>query len=95
MYRGSWRTSELWDLDIWVPQRKANNHIHLKYIGMCCSLYDENSANVDIITAGKNNISVKGINDYHFNWLGFEGPDMVAVIDFEELTKHYTPITKY
>ncbi len=24
---------------------------------------------------------LKGINDYHFNWLGFEGPDMVAVID--------------
>ncbi len=30
---------------------------------------------------------LKGINDYHFNWLGFEGPDMVAVIDFEEVKK--------
>jgi hypothetical protein len=29
---------------------------------------------------------LKGINDYHFNWLGFEGPDMVAVIDFKEFT---------
>jgi hypothetical protein len=28
---------------------------------------------------------LKGINDYHFNWLGFEGPDMVAVIDLEEI----------
>ena len=27
---------------------------------------------------------LKGINDYHFNWLGFEGPDMIAIIDLEE-----------
>jgi len=25
-----------------------------------------------------------GVNDYHFNWLGFEGPDMVAVVDLGE-----------
>jgi len=28
-----------------------------------------------------------GINDYHFNWLGFEGPDLVAIIDLEENKK--------
>lgn len=28
-----------------------------------------------------------GINDYHFNWLGFEGPDMEAVIDLETETE--------
>jgi hypothetical protein len=28
-----------------------------------------------------------GINDYHFNWLGFEGPDMVATIDLGENKK--------
>jgi hypothetical protein len=28
---------------------------------------------------------LKGINDYHFNWLGFEGPDLIAVINLEEL----------
>ncbi len=27
---------------------------------------------------------LKGINDYHFNWLGFEGPDLIAIIDLEE-----------
>lgn len=27
---------------------------------------------------------LKGINDYHFNWLGFEGPDMQATIDLGE-----------
>lgn len=26
---------------------------------------------------------LKGINDYHFNWLGFEGPDLIAIIDLE------------
>ncbi len=24
---------------------------------------------------------LKGVNDYHFNWLGFEGQDLVAIID--------------
>ena len=36
----------------------------VKYIGMCCSLYDENSANVDIKTARVNNIEVRGVRDY-------------------------------
>jgi len=36
----------------------------LKFIGMCCSLYDENSANVDIVEARKLGIEVKGVRDY-------------------------------
>jgi lactate dehydrogenase-like 2-hydroxyacid dehydrogenase len=36
----------------------------IKYIGMCCSLYDELSANVDISYARKNGITVTGIRDY-------------------------------
>lgn len=36
----------------------------LKYVGMCCSLYDSSSANVDIEYAAKNNIVVTGIRDY-------------------------------
>jgi phosphoglycerate dehydrogenase-like enzyme len=36
----------------------------LKYIGMCCSLYDESSANVDIAQARRQGIVVKGIKDY-------------------------------
>lgn len=36
----------------------------VKYIGMCCSLYDEASANVDINEARKHNITVKGVRDY-------------------------------
>lgn len=37
---------------------------NIKYIGMCCSLYDENSANVDIRTARVNGTEVRGIRDY-------------------------------
>jgi len=36
----------------------------LKFIGMCCSLYDEKSANVDIVEARKSGIEVKGVRDY-------------------------------
>ena len=36
----------------------------LKYIGMCCSLYDEKAANVDIVQARKLGIEVKGVRDY-------------------------------
>jgi len=31
---------------------------------MCCSLYDEDSANVDIKIAKLNNIEVRGVRDY-------------------------------
>lgn len=36
----------------------------LKYIGMCCSLYDEKSSNVDIIQSKKQDIIVKGVKNY-------------------------------
>ena len=36
----------------------------LKFIGMCCSLYDEKSANVDIGAARNLGIEVKGVRDY-------------------------------
>lgn len=37
---------------------------NLKYIGMCCSLYSPESANVDINFAKSKGIVVKGIRDY-------------------------------
>ncbi len=37
---------------------------NIKYIGMCCSLYSYESANVDILTANNLGITVKGIRDY-------------------------------
>ncbi|MBN2767207.1 MAG: dihydrofolate reductase [Paludibacteraceae bacterium] len=36
----------------------------LKYIGMCCSLYSPESANVDIRFANKQGVTVTGIRDY-------------------------------
>ena len=36
----------------------------LKYIGMCCSLYSEASANVDIAKARELGITVRGVRDY-------------------------------
>lgn len=37
---------------------------NVRYIGMCCSLYSEESANVDIPAAREHGILVKGIRDY-------------------------------
>ncbi|MCH4889543.1 dihydrofolate reductase [Acidaminobacter sp. JC074] len=37
---------------------------HLKYVGMCCSLIDESSANVDIKACRERNIPVLGVRDY-------------------------------
>jgi phosphoglycerate dehydrogenase-like enzyme len=36
----------------------------IKYIGMCCSLIDEKSANVDIAAAREQGIQVLGVKDY-------------------------------
>lgn len=37
---------------------------NIRYIGMCCSLYSKESANVDILTAQEKNITVHGVRDY-------------------------------
>ena len=37
---------------------------NVKYIGMCCSLYSPESANVDILYANERGIKVTGIRDY-------------------------------
>ncbi|WP_378954351.1 D-isomer specific 2-hydroxyacid dehydrogenase family protein [Pelosinus sp. sgz500959] len=37
---------------------------NIRYIGMCCSLYSEASANVDICNARARNITVYGVRDY-------------------------------
>ncbi|MCD8350834.1 MAG: NAD(P)-binding domain-containing protein [Planctomycetaceae bacterium] len=36
----------------------------IRYVGMCCTLYDEKSANVDILESRKRGIVVKGVTDY-------------------------------
>ncbi|MDD3252164.1 MAG: D-isomer specific 2-hydroxyacid dehydrogenase family protein [Lachnospiraceae bacterium] len=47
-------------IDRYVLERCAK----IKYIGMCCSLYSEASANVDIAFAREKGITVLGIRDY-------------------------------
>ena len=37
---------------------------NIKYVGMCCSLYSKESANVDIAYAEQHGITVMGIRDY-------------------------------
>lgn len=37
---------------------------NIKYIGMCCSLIDEDSANVDVRAAREKGITVLGVRDY-------------------------------
>lgn len=37
---------------------------NVKYIGMCCSLYSPESANVDILYANSRGITVNGVRDY-------------------------------
>ncbi|SEI42120.1 hypothetical protein SAMN04487995_0579 [Dyadobacter koreensis] len=37
---------------------------NLRYIGMCCSLYDTSSSNVDVTTAAQLGIEVKAVRDY-------------------------------
>lgn len=51
------------------------------------TLYTESSQKYPVGGAKALTDGLKGINDYHFNWLGFEGPDMVTVIDLKELTE--------
>lgn len=55
---------------------------NLKYIGMCCSLIDENSANVDIKTAKSKDIVVKGVRDY-----GDEGVIEYIISELVQLLK--------
>jgi lactate dehydrogenase-like 2-hydroxyacid dehydrogenase len=52
----SWRTP--------ITKEVIDQCPNLKYIGMCCSLYDEKSANVDIAAAREKGIKVLGIKDY-------------------------------
>ena len=49
------------------PKAVLSRCPELRYIGMCCSLYSEESANVDIAYARSRGITVAGIRDYGDN----------------------------
>ncbi|MFN8347190.1 MAG: NAD(P)-dependent oxidoreductase [Spirosomataceae bacterium] len=58
----------------------------LRYIGMCCSLYSETSANVDIVAAKGLGITVQGVRDY-----GDEGVVEFIFAQLINLFKGYGP----
>ncbi len=60
------------------------NAKNLKYVGMCCSLYSPESANVDIIKANELGITVKGIRDY-----GDEGVAEYVIHELVEFLQGY------
>ena len=47
-----------------IPRAVIEACPNVRYIGMCCSLYDEQSANVDIPCCREKGIVVTGIRDY-------------------------------
>jgi len=47
-----------------ITRHVIENAPNIRYIGMCCSLYSEESANVDIACARERGIRVLGIRDY-------------------------------
>lgn len=47
-----------------ISRRVIESCPSIRYIGMCCSLYSEESANVDIACARERGITVLGIRDY-------------------------------
>lgn len=49
---------------IYIGQNVLAQVPNVKYIGMCCSLYTEESANVDIRYAREHGIQVTGVRDY-------------------------------
>ena len=57
---------------------------NIKYIGMCCSLYNPESANVDILTANKLGITVTGVRDY-----GDEGVAEYVIHELVEFLQGY------
>ena len=61
----------------------------IRYIGMCCSLYSPESANVDIRYAEERGITVKGIRDY-----GDEGVVEYVVSELVRCLFPISPVTR-
>ena len=67
-------------INSYVLQRVKN----IKYIGMCCSLYSVESANVDIVKANELGITVTGVKDY-----GDEGVAEYIIHELVEFLQGY------
>lgn len=67
-----------------IDEYVLKNSSNLKYVGMCCSLYSPEAANVDIICANSLGICVKGIRDY-----GDEGVAEYVIHELVEFLQGY------
>ena len=67
-------------INAYVLERVKN----VEYIGMCCSLYSPEAANVDILKANELGITVKGIRDY-----GDEGVAEYIIHELVEFLQGY------
>lgn len=76
----SWKTPITADIIKALPD--------LKYIGMCCSLFDAASSNVNIDQAKKQGIEVVGVKDY-----GDEGVVEFIISQLIQLFKNQGPVT--
>ena len=70
-----------------ISARVIKSAKQLKYIGMCCSLYDASSANVDIRAAQSKQITVRGVRDY--------GDEGVVEFIFAQLITFYKGLGEY
>lgn len=70
-----------------INSNVINKTTNLKYIGMCCSLYNKESANVDITACERKDIIVKGIRDY-----GDEGVCEYIIHELVEFLQGYNEL---
>lgn len=68
----------------YINENVLNKCKNIKYIGMCCSLYSKESANVDISKAEELGICVKGVKDY-----GDEGVAEYIIHELVEFLQGY------
>ncbi len=47
-----------------IDKDTINKLTNLKYIGMCCTLYNDKSCNINLATAKENGITVTGVREY-------------------------------
>ncbi len=66
--------------DTVINKNVIDNCRNLKYIGMCCSLFEGKSSNVDVNAARKKGILVYGVNGYGDNVAEFAISELIQLI---------------
>lgn len=66
--------------DTVINKKVIDNCNNLKYIGMCCSLFEGKSSNVDVQAAREKGIIVLGVNGYGDNVAEFAISELIRLI---------------